>query len=191
MKAIIGHAGNEQKFLALLEVIERSQIRDRIPGWTVRGMLPSLGPGSTDSFADLKFYNLFTSRFISEAEAHAVSHRMDPRVPIGHPTGWDLADVAETFVRSVNDLQWLHVVVDRWGDAVDGETDDDNDNSESVLEKRAQPRNLTEMERLKAMRGYLHRVGEVPESVLSGEYYALVAYLKGCLHRVGSLPSLF
>lgn len=85
--------------------------------------------GRPDIGADFRFYNLFTGRFISEAEARLVLRGMDRLVPVRHPTGWAFADMSKVFVTSVNDLQWLCVALDGLGDAVGGETDDDTKDS--------------------------------------------------------------
>lgn len=46
----------------------------------------------------------------------------------------------------------------------------------------AEPRERTDAERLIAVRKYLRRVREVPESVLGGGYEALVTYFQGSLN---------
>lgn len=95
----------------------------------LRPVLPSLALGRTESGADFRFYNTLTGHFISESEAHVVLSGMDRRILVGHPTDWDFASVVEDFVGLANDLQRLNVALVGWGDAVYGDTDDDNDDS--------------------------------------------------------------
>lgn len=49
---------------------------------------------------------------------------------------------------------------------------------------------LTDDEKLLAVREYLRRVGEIPDSMLAGGYDTLVGYLQVRLHQVAS-SSLF
>lgn len=88
----------------------------------------------------------------------AILGLMDHRVPVGQPNGSDFSDVADNFVGSVNDLHSLRVVLAEFGDAVDGETDDDKNDSESAVEGWSKPRELTKKEGLAAVRDYLSRV---------------------------------
>lgn len=53
---------------------------------------------------------------------------------------------------------------------------------DSVLEVPVELRELTEAERLEAVRIYFRSADEVPDSVLSGGYNALVAHWQGRLH---------
>lgn len=58
----------------------------------------------------------------------------------------------------------------------------DGDVEASAENVEVLPRVLTDEEKLLAVFEYLRRVGEIPESMLSGGYEALDVYLQGKLH---------
>lgn len=65
LKTILGNAGNANECLSLIDTIESSRFRDLPEEWTFRGMLPSLAPGRTDRGAYYRYFNPFTSLFIT------------------------------------------------------------------------------------------------------------------------------
>lgn len=66
--------------------------------WSFKAMFPRLSPGRTNDDTDYRFYNPFTSRFISEGDATVVLRGMDRCMPSGHPVGWDYSEINAYFV---------------------------------------------------------------------------------------------
>lgn len=183
LEKILGNTGNVREFLSLFEAIGGSKFREFLARWSCGGMLPILSPGHTGGGVDYRFYKPFSLSFISEGEATVFLSVMDRILPPGDPVGWDYSEIDENFDGSNQDLARLRALLRCWGDV----SDSSRDKVEVKSEVEASEKNLKVLPRVitddvKTVRKYLRRVGEIHESVISGWYEALVAYLQGCLH---------
>lgn len=167
-KANLGSTGNEHECLGLLDAIERSRfvifLRDGLYlkfciVWlrVVRTAVPI--SGFTNRSRSVLFPRLRRASFCA---GWIAGFRLDTRLA-GILRTWPKIFSGRSMTSSGCVLSWMG-----GGDVVYGETDDDNDDSESVVEGPAEPRELTKEEHLIAVRDYLRYVGEVPESALDG-----------------------
>lgn len=127
-------------------------------------------------------YSPITGHFVTEGEACVILRAIDWHITVGYPVRWDFSAFPDKFVGLNADLRQHWVTMDGWGDVVDAEAEQFGEEDESVVKFLVEPREMTRVEHLKAMREYLRCVTEVPESVFPGGYDALVVYLHGHLH---------
>lgn len=75
--------------------------------WSSRGEGRSLAPGRRDRGADYLFSNPHNERTISHDEAWDLVRAPRPRLPNGHPVGWDYGAI-DFFVRELTErLVWV------------------------------------------------------------------------------------
>lgn len=104
MKTIFDNAGNAREFLSLVHEIERSRFKEVPSEWYCSCMLPIPSPGNPDSGADYRFYNPYTTRFISESESTFGFRGMDLRLQSFLPVIMNFIEVDDDLVGSNADL---------------------------------------------------------------------------------------